>query len=63
MSTVACQIPEIANSRLKSTVEGPNKYVCVCVCVCVCVYTHVAIYYNRNAWALLLMDILTSMPF
>ena len=19
-----------------STVEGPNKYVCVCVCVCVC---------------------------
>ena len=31
MSTVACKLPEMANSRLKSTVEGPNKYVCVCV--------------------------------
>ena len=29
MSTVACNIPEIENPRLKSTVEGPNKYLSI----------------------------------
>ena len=52
MSTFACKIHEIANSRLKSTVEGPSKCVCVCVYgwVCGCFFSRwVCIYIRLRA--------------